>query len=332
MKNLNLTSILMISFLVSVLTSCNDNELDLKNKIEGKVKKETISLAPKVPGKIKKIYVKEGQTVNAGDTLAEIDIPEVEAKSMQAEGAYLAAKSQYEMAQTGATSFEREQINAKYEAAKSQFLLAEKSFTRIKNMMKDSLISQQKYDEVEEKYNAAKAQLDAVYAMKKDIEYGIRREKKMMAMGDMKRAEGVMQEVQSASNEKFIIAPKKFTIETIALREGELALAGYNLFVGYEPESIYFRFTISESKIANFKKDNVYNIIIPYMNNTIVKSTLVSIKEMGSYAKKTASYATYELGEAVYEVKFVPSDLKSTVDMEININMTALVDDNSKKS
>ena len=80
------------------LVSCNSEKKE--SAVEGKVKKEVISFAPKITGRILEIYVEEGQTVKAGDTLAKIDAPEISAKIAQAQGATNAAAAQAEMART----------------------------------------------------------------------------------------------------------------------------------------------------------------------------------------------------------------------------------------
>jgi len=302
-----------------LLTSCNGRK-ELENKIEGKVKKETVAIAPKVAGRIVKILVKEADLVKAGDTLAIIDLPDIESKVLQAEGAYLSAKAQYEMAQNGATSFEREQVMAKVNAAKEQFNLAEKVYNRMKSLVKDSLIAVQKYDEAFEKYSSAKAQLDAAEAMKRDVEHGVRREKVDMALGDMKRAEGAMKEAKTAFDERYILAPKQMTIESITLKEGELLLPGYSLIVGCEMEGLYFRFTVNEKNINQFEKGKVYDIEIPSTKG-VVKAKLDGIKQLASYADRTSSYANYELGETVYELKLIPENQKDMANLYANMTV-----------
>ena len=316
--------ILLFMVVLIMFFSCSNNKQQaiLKDKIEGKVKRENIYIAPKVAGRIIKLLVNEGDMVKAGDTLAVIDIPDIEAKLLQTEGAFLSAKAQYDMAEPGATSFEREQIKAKLMSAKEQFELAEKSYKRIKAMVDDSLISQQKYDEVFEKYRSAKAQLDAVTSQKKDIDYGIRAEKKEMAKGDMKRAEGAFREAESGYKERFIIAPNNMKIETIALHKGELALPGYNIFIGYNMDDIYFRFTVSERGISAFHQGEIYMIILPFdKNSKTISAKLISIKDIGGYAKKTVSYPNYEIGEATYELKFSPVKSNETFDLFTNMSV-----------
>lgn len=309
--------------LVSALIGCSP-KAQFKNKTVGKFKKETISIAPKIPGRILKIYVHEGDVVKAGDTLAMIDLPEVEAKMIQAEGACLSAKAQYEMSKNGATRFDRQQMNAKLDVAKEQFNFAEKSFVRIKAMMVDSLIPPQKYDETFEKYSGARAQLDAVTSMKNDIEYGVRPEKVQMAQGDYKRAEGALAETKAAYAEKYIIAPKGMSIESITLKAGELLLPGYNLFTGYETDGSWFRVTVAEKQVMGFKIGQEQTVKV-VANNQLVRCKLVSVKQLAGYADKTSSYANYEMGESVYELKLVP--LNPTEVKDLYANITVILED-----
>lgn len=313
-----------ISIMLSVLllTSCSQNKND-KIYFEGKVKKETLSIASKIPGRIDKIFVNEADLVKAGDTLAIINIPEVEAKLEQANGAVAAAKAQYDMALNGATNEQIRQVMAMYNAAFEQYAFAEKSFQRIGNMYNDSLISGQQYDETYAKYIGAKSQFDAAKAKKEEVIHGVRDEKIRMVKGQLQQANGVLREAIVAYNERIIVAPKAMSIETIALHEGELALPGYNIFVGYETNTTYFRFTVSESQIAKYEIGKSYNVSLPYEKANEVAS-LVSVKQLAAYANKTSAYPNYQLGEAVYELKLVPEDQSAM--NKLYINYTALLE------
>ena len=318
MNRNHIHSILSVLLLL-IIAGCSP-KAQFKNKTVGKFKKETISIAPKIPGRIVKIYVNEGDVVKAGDTLAMIDLPEVEAKMLQAQGACVSAKAQYEMAKNGATRFDRQQMNAKLDAAKEQYNFAEKSFKRIKAMMADSLITPQKYDETFEKYSAARAQLDAVTSMKNDIEQGVRPEKVEMALGDYKRAEGALAETKVAYAEKYIIAPKGMSIESVTLKVGELLLPGYNLITGYETDGSWFRITIAEKQIMNFKIGQEYTVKV-VTTNKLIHCKLVSVKQLASYADKTSSYANYEMGESIYELKLIPLNPEDVKDLYANITI-----------
>lgn len=62
--------------------------------IQGQAEISEYRVSSKVPGRILKFNVREGQTVHKGDTLAIIEAPEVNAKMEQAEAVRLAAMAQ----------------------------------------------------------------------------------------------------------------------------------------------------------------------------------------------------------------------------------------------
>ena len=212
-----------ICFLIgtaALLFSCGREEI---TELKGKVKFETLSVTTKIAGRITEVYVVEGQQVKKGDTLAIIDMPEVQAKLSQVAGAIEAAEAQLLMAHNGATNEQIAQIDGKLDAAKAQLTFAKESFSRVGNMFKDSLVSSQKYDEVRMKLDMASAQVKAIQAKRKDVLNGTRREIILQAKGQLARANGMRQEVLVAKGEQYVIAPVAMSIETITLRKGELA-------------------------------------------------------------------------------------------------------------
>jgi len=284
---------------------------------EGKIKRETLAFAPKVTGRILKVYIKEGDFVKRGDTLAMLDVPEVNAKLSQAKGAVKAAGAQRDMAKHGATANQLTQLGAKKMGITEQFKFAEKSFSRAKAMFADSMMTPQAFDEALAKYNGAKAQLTAVNAEYNEAVNGIRPETRTAAQGQAEQALGVLQEVEVALSEKYIIATNDMQVETISLRVGELATAGFPLFNGYLPNTTYFRFTIPESKIGNFKKGENIEVNVLY-NKEKLKGKIQTVKQLTRYADVTAAYPSYEIEEAVYEVKIIPDDMNAAEKLLVN--------------
>ena len=309
---------LFIASTLSLVACKNDNPDQLT---EGKTKKEIVSFAPKVTGRILKIYVEEGQTVKAGDTLAMLDVPEVSAKIAQAKGATAAATAQAQMAKNGATADQLRQLKAKQKGLAEQFEFAQKSYKRASNMFKDSLMSPQSYDEIFAKYQGAKAQLDAVNAELHDVEIGTRIEKIEMALGQEDQARGALQEANVAYSERYIIATNDMEIETISLNVGELATAGYALFNGYIPNTTYFRFTIPESKISKYNKGMTVNMKSTYGNQEF-SGKIISIKQLTKYADITTAFPDYQPEDAVYEIKVIPTDRAKVNNILVNSSVT----------
>lgn len=307
-----------LALLLFIAVGCRET---IKDLLPGKIKRETIALAPKVTGRILEVYIQEGEMAEPGDTLAMLDVPEVSAKIAQAKGAVVATSAQHLLATNGYTPNEMKELRAKYAASKDQFALAEKSFERANAMFNDSLLSPQAHDEAYAKYQGAKAQLDAVSAALNEAERGTRYEKVLATVGQQDQANGVLQEVEVSYSERYIIATNYITVETINLRKGELALAGYPVFSGYIPNSTWFRFTVPESKIADFKKGDSILVTVPYLQKSY-PGKLLTIKQMPRYADITTAYPDYSMDDAVYEIKIVPSDIAGTEELLYNATIT----------
>ncbi len=300
---------IIIILLVLTSTACSRNHKI--TELRGKVKQETIYLSSKVPGRIAQINIKEGQIVHKGDTLLVLNIPEIEAKYEQAQGAVQAAKAQLRMAYNGATIEQVKQIDGKLAAAQAQLAFAEDSYKRLQNMAKDSLVPIQKLDEVKMKWKMAKAQVAALQAKQKEVLKGTRKEIIEQAKGQLKRALGKLKEVKTALSEKYLIAPQDMHIATISLQKGELATPGYSLIAGYLPQKTYIRLTIPESKIHQYKVNQTLILTDPYTKKNF-KGQIAAIIQLPRYADITAPSEAYQLTESVYELKIVPVNKQDT--------------------
>lgn len=310
--------IVIIAVIALSAVGCGKSKTEI---IQGKIEREQIGIVSKIPGKIVEIRVQEGDFVKKGDTLVILDIPEVDAKKSQAEGAVQSAKAQYDMAVKGATDNQLKQLEAKRNALKEQYELAQKSINRLSNMLKDSLVSQQMYDEAFAKYQGAQSQYLAVQAEISDVRYGARIEQQRMALGQQERALGALQEVSVADSERYVIAPQDMTVESITLNVGELALAGYTLVSGTIANTTYFRFTIPESQLSKVQKDQEVTVNVVY-NKSEVKGKITSVKALGAYANIATAYPDYEIQEALFEIRINPIDAGQTKELFTKTTVT----------
>jgi len=112
------------------------------------------------------------------------------------------------------------------------------------------------------------------------------------------------------------------SIETITLRKGELATPGYTLFNGYELSSLYFRFTVNEAKVYDYKIGQELQIVNPYTDKKFT-SKIIAIKQLARYADITSTSPLYKLSEAIYELKLSP--LETIENGDLYLNATVLI-------
>lgn len=305
-------SILILSIGL-IFSSCSKNRME--PAFMGKIERDQISVVTKVPGTIEEILVYEGDFVKKGDTLAILEIPEVDAKKQQAEGALKSAEAQYQMAVKGATSGQLKQLQNKVNGLKEQFDFAQKSLERLENMLQDSLIPQQQFDEVFAKFQGAKNQYEAAKTELEEARAGARSEQQTMALGQQLQASGAILEVGAAEREKYMIAPQDMTVENINLKIGELALPGYPVISGYIDASIHFRFTIAENQLGKIAPGEKVKIKVLYKDRNLIDAQVSSVKALSAYANIATAYPDFDMQQTLFEVFVRPENVDEVRDL-----------------
>ncbi len=322
MRIMKIKNILPLGFLL-ILISCNKKKID--PAFMGKIERDQISVVTKVPGNVEKILVLEGDRVKKGDTLIVLDIPEVDAKKQQAEGAFKSAEAQYQMAIQGATAGQLKQLENKVGGLKEQFDFAKKSLDRLEKMLQDSLVPQQQFDEVYAKYQGARNQYEAAKTELEEAKTGARIEQQTMALGQQLQASGAISEVGAAEKEKYMIAPQDMAVENINLKIGELALPGYPVIGGYIDSSVHFRFTIAEEKLGNIQPGKEVKIKVLYKDEELIPGKVTAVKALSAYANIATAYPDFDMQQTLFEVFVHPDNpeevsgliTKATVSLEL---------------
>ena len=187
----------------------------------------TISVASKVPGRIHKVLVSEGDFVKANQPVALMSLPELEAKLQQVQAQERAAQAKQSLVDEGARPQEKQAARAQWERAQAAAALALKTYNRISALYKDGLVSKQKYDEVQTQWIAAKQQADAAKQMYDIAEIGARKQEKSAAFDLAEEAKAGVKQVESLTVDKTLNAPLDAQVDKVILVEGEIAAAGF---------------------------------------------------------------------------------------------------------
>lgn len=291
--------------------------------IQGQAEISEYRVSSKVPGRILKFNVREGQMVHKGDTLAIIEAPEVNAKMEQAEAVRLAAMAQNKKAEKGAR---QEQIQAAYELWQKAIVgreILEKSFSRISNLYKEGVVSEQRYDETKAQYEAAKATEKAAKAQYDLAINGAQEEDKKMAAAQVLQAEGVVAEVSSYIDETIVTAYADGEVTEIFPHLGELVGTGAPIMNIAMPEDQWVSFNVREDYLKNLKVGSEINTYIPALDIDAVMK-ISYIKDIGDYAAWKATKQTGQYDLRTFELRAIPlspiNDLKAGMTVLYKIN------------
>ncbi len=274
--------------------------------IQGEAEASEYRVSGKVPGRIEEMYVKEGQMVHKGDTVAFIDSPEVRAKLAQANAVKAAVSAQSRKAQNGAR---KEQIAGAYELYQTALVqedVMKKSFERIQKLYDQNVIAAQKYDEVKAKYDAAIAQTKAAKSQYDMAVNGARAEDKAAAQALVDQANGALMEVESYLGELYLTAPSDGIISAIFPKVGELVGQGAPVASVTDLNDIWFTFNVREDYLHGMKQGDKITVIIPALDGKEVPATVNYVAVRESYATWKATKETGMYDAKTFEVRAVP--------------------------
>ena len=296
------SAVVAIVALIGFLALDRDPEL-----IQGEMEVEEYRVSGKVPGRILELRVKEGDFVKAGDTLAIIEAPEVEAKMVQARNAADAASAVAQMAQNGAR---KEQVQAAaqlYEQAKAGLEIAEKSYNRMKKLYEEEVISAQKFDEAEAMYKSAQAQVKAAKSQYDMAVNGARVEERRAASATAGQARGAVQEVQGYVRETVQIAQMAGEVTDVYPKVGELVGTGTPIMSIAMMDDQWATFNIREDQLKDIKVGQDITVRVPALDKEVTMK-VTSMKDKGSFAVWKATKASGQYDQKTFEVKARPTE------------------------
>lgn len=272
------------------------------NFIQGEVEVSEYRVSSKLPGRIAEICVTEGDFVHKGDTLAILDVPEVEAQKRAAEATQDAAKAVSDMADNGAR---KEQIQAAYQLwqqAVAASDIAEKTYKRLQNLYNEGVISAQKRDEAFAAYKATQAQVLAAKSQYDMAKSGARNEERKAASDQANAAKNATDVVKSLLRETVQIATADGEVSEIFPKVGELVGLGSPIMSISELNDMWGTFNIREDQLNGMKVGDTFKAYCPAFDKEI-EMKVYHIKDQGSFAvwKATKTNGQYDI--KTFEVK-----------------------------
>lgn len=292
------------------------------NIIQGEADVTEVRISSKVPGRIAKFLVEEGDYVKKGDTLVILSAPDVDAKLAQATAARAGAAAQNQKAIVGTRS---EQIQGAYEMwqkAQAGVDIAQKSYTRVQNLFDKGVATAQKRDEAEANYKAAIATEKAAKSQYDMAKNGAQKEDKEAALAMLERAKGAVAEVESYVAESYLISPIDGRISDKFPNEGELVGTGAPIMNVANLGDKWGSFNIREDRLTKYKINEVIKVFVPALGKD-VDMKIYYMKDLGSYAAWKATKTVGQYDRKTFEVR--ARFVNETDDKDILAGMSLII-------
>lgn len=197
------------------------------------------TISSKLMGTVREVFVREGDRVNKGDRLANIDDRQTAAMLRQAKAALAEARRAETAASAGAE-------------------LARTTYSRYQNLMKDGSASPQEFDEVKSRYQQAQAGLAA-------------------AKQRVKQAEAGLSSAVVSAKDAVILAPYDGTIRAKMIDVGDLASPGKPLFTLETTGNYIVDLVLPEQYIHTVDLNQEVTVTVSALNNKVFTGKVLEI-------------------------------------------------------
>lgn len=274
---------------------------------QGQMEARETDVAPKVTARIAKVLVKEGQKIEAGTLLVEMDSPEVRAKLAQAEAARDAAQAVADKAQAGARPQEVQMARLNWQRAQAAAELAESSLRRVQSLYDEGLVAAQKRDEAQANYRASRDQALAAKAQYEMAATGARQEDKAAAQAQARQVQGVVAEVEAARAETHLTSPVGGEISQVLAKEGELSPQGVAVVTVVDLSDQWLVLNVREDQLARFRQGSSFKGRLPALDNREVEFKVYHLGVLPDFATWRATRAGQGFDARTFEVRARPT-------------------------
>ena len=258
-----------------------------------------------MPARVVEIRVKEGDFVHKGDTLAILEIPEMNAQEKVAQSTEAATQALSNLTEEGARREAIQSARQLVVQAKAATDVAKKTYDRMQNLFSEGVMSQQKRDEAKAAWEVALAHENVMKSQYEMAKNGARTEEKKAVQSQANAAKHAVDVVRSVLKETVQVAAVDGEVSDIYPKEGELVGMGSPILSISMMKDMWGTFNVREDQLNGLKVGDTFTAFSPAFNKEL-KLKVFEIKDEGSYAvwKATKSNGQYDL--KTFEVKARP--------------------------
>ena len=314
-------SFVMVLVAVTIVSVIGMILLDRKPVVlQGQIEATEIRISGKLPGRIDRFLVEEGERVAAGDTLVVINSPEALAKYEQVQDRETELVScpyfttsledvavyQNQKIDDGTRRQIVESMKQLWIKAKADLKLARTTRERIESLYRDSVVTSQRRDEAEALYQNALAGERAAYEQYRMALDGARKQDRESARSMVDVARGAVGEVTALLQDARLTAPESGEIAAVYPERGELVGAGTPIMSLVVLEDAHAVLNVREDLMPRFRMGGTFRADVPALDRRGVVFRVYYISPLGSYAtwRSTKQAGSYDL--RTFELKARP--------------------------
>lgn len=222
---------------------------------------DDITITSEVGGTLEKIHIDEGQAVNKGELILELEHASLKYQLESAEAGLITAEQRLKTIENGVRPEEMAQINAQLESAEINYRNAETNFDRMQELFAEGVISKAELDGAESKLAGAKAGYETALKSKELADKGAREEDRESVKASVKNAKAQRDLLRNQYNKAFFRSPIDGVVAFIYVDKNEMVGPGTPLINVVSLDKLKLPITLNALEAADIGVDDKVEIV-----------------------------------------------------------------------
>jgi HlyD family secretion protein len=257
----------------------------------GRIEAVEIDIAPRQPGRIEAIEVREGELVRSGQVLVRMDteslqaqLRQAEARLQQAEDAVGTARSQ--LAQRDS---EKAAVQAVVVQRQTELTAAQRRAQRFADLRQQAFISQQQLDDQTETVDRAAAVLAAARAQvaASDAAIAAARNQIRGSESAVEAARAEVARIRTDIDDSLLKAPRDGRVQLIVARTGEVVGAGGRVLNLVDLKDVYMTFFLPTSAAGRVALGGEARLVLDAVPQYVIPASISYVADVAQFTPKT---------------------------------------------
>ncbi|MHC1479258.1 HlyD family secretion protein [Frateuria aurantia] len=275
-------------------------------QLQGMVDTRPINIATKLPSRVQRLLVHEGDAVRAGQVLAILSSPELDARTEQAASALSGAEAAQARTDVGPRSEDLASLRAAWQASVASYELARQTAGRQDQLYAEGVIPAQRHDEAVAAREVAYQHMQLARTQYQRGLAGGRSEDRQMAQAQVHIAQAGLQEADALQGETRLVAPVAGEIDQSFSNPGEVVISAMPVFTLLDLHDLWVVLNVPEQVFHGLQLGHRFVGRIPALDNLKVEFRVSYIRPQGDFAIWRATRQSSGYDVRSFEIHLTP--------------------------
>ena len=292
--------------------------------LSGNVDVHQVELAFRVTGRIADLKVEEGERVDAGTVLAQLDRVPFENDVAAATADVAQAQAQFDKTKRGFRVEEIEQARATLLQREADLINARVTLERLQNLAPQGMATHQQVDDAEARVHGSEAQLAGAHAQLNLVLRGSRIEDIQAQQAALASAQARLAKARTALGDTTLVAPSRGIISVRAREAGAVVQAGQTVYTLVLNEPVWIRAYVPQPRLGRIKPGMSVKVQTDSMPGKQYDGTVGFISPDAEFTPKTVQTEQVR-DDLVYRIRVIANDPDNVFrqGMPVTVNIAA---------